>query len=295
MGSGPLDAWIGSRYPQVKAGVDCARRPGVAAATREGRDSEHVGPEALALTDSHGASWACADDEGTSSSSTVALLPARAEHGLLVAACPSVSARCVFLSTIEFTLATEAGTNALLPLRAGQHAFAAHFVRFARDPLPSWIFHGAGWEVRFSLGLVPGKRALVMRCDRRGDGRAIVEIRPLLAMRAVSATKREHGGTVNFVKMRREAVLVKPEPLLPALAFRFCGRFVGSPEWRHHDPEDLWTPGTFRAPVNPGVSMLVACGIESLPEEPLQLLWWRVRSGGVMTRPGIASVHPRAV
>lgn len=266
----------------------------MAAATREGRDSEHVGSEALALTDSHGASWACADDEGTSSSSTVALVPARPKHGLLVAACPSTSERCVFLSTIEFTLATAAGTIALLPLRAGQHALAAHFVRFARDPLPSWIFHGAGWEVRFSLGLVPRKHALVMRCDRRGDGRATMEIRPLLAMRAVSATKREHGGAVNFVKMRHEEVHVKPEPLLPALAFRFSGRFVGSPEWRHHDPEDLWTPGTFRASANPGAPTLVACGVETLPDEPLEALWQRAREGGVSTRPGITSIRPRA-
>jgi len=267
---------------------------GVAAATREGRDSERVASEALAASDAFKATWAIADDESTFSSSTVALVPARSEHGLLVAACPSIRERCVFVSTIELTLATEAGTIALLPLRAGRRTPAAHFVRFARDPVPSWIFQGAGWEARFSLGLVPGKRAFVMRCDWRGAGSATVELRPLLAMRAVSATKREHGGAVNFVKMRNKEVLVRPEPRLPALAFRFNGRFVGSPDWQHHDPEDLWTPGTFRASVESGAPMLVACGVDALPDEPLDALWQQARECGVLSGPGIASIRPRA-
>jgi len=211
-----------------------------------------------------------------------------------VAACPSLRERCVFVSTIELTLATEARTVALLPLRAGRHALAGHFVRFARDPVPSWIFQGAGWEARFSLGLVPGKRALVMCCDWRGAGSATVELRPLLAMRAVSATKREHGGAVNFVKMHNKEVLVRPEPRLPALAFRFSGRFVGSPDWQHHDPEDLWTPGTFRTSGESSAPMLVACGVDALPDEPLEALWQQTRECGVSTRPGIASIRPRS-
>jgi len=267
---------------------------GVAAATREGRDSEHMGSEALSLSDTVSATWAIAHDDGTSSSSTVALVPVRSEHGLLVAACPSIRERCVFVSTIELTLATDAETIALLPLRGGSHALETHLVRFARDPVPSWIFQGTAWEARFSLGLVPGKRALVMRCDWRGAGRATVELRPLLAMRAVSAMKHEHGGAVNFVKMRNKEVLVRPEPRLPALAFRFDGRFVGSPDWQHRDPEDLWTPGTFRASGESGAPTLVACGVDALPDEPLEALWQRARTGGVSVRPGVASIRPRA-
>jgi predicted glycogen debranching enzyme len=103
--------------------------------------------------------------------------------------------------------------------------------------------------------------------------------------------------------MRSGAVEIQPVPGLPRIAFRHPGVFVGSPDWwRRFEyledrtraaefQEDLWTPGTFELPLEPGVAQWWEAGVGTPPSEtPAELFaeseaFWLAQDPGELKSP----------
>jgi glycogen debranching enzyme len=170
-----------------------------------------------------------------------------------------------------------------------------HLERFDQDPLPRWTYRVAGGELTITLGLVRGENAVVLRYAFQGIPRAgghpqtpeplMLALRPLLAARDFHQLLREHGGMIQRVELRASEMRVQPRKDLPRLCFRYEGTFVGGPDWwrrfeylaeldRGLDfEEDLWTPGIFEVPIEPGVPRYLVAAVDKLPDgEPADLL-----------------------
>jgi predicted glycogen debranching enzyme len=87
----------------------------------------------------------------------------------------------------------------------------------------------------------------------------------------------EHGAMVQRITLRSGAVEIQPVSRLPPVVFGHSGVFVGSPDWwrrfeylddRERTPdfqEDLWTPGVFEIPLEPGVTQYLQVAVGALP------------------------------
>ncbi|GAC1541481.1 MAG: hypothetical protein NVS3B10_30800 [Polyangiales bacterium] len=246
-----------------------------------------------------GDDWKHTNEAGAYASSTRALVHTRGDHGLLVV--PGDAHQHVVLSRLELRAlpshARTTGRRTLADLLDGiglvaEAGLQPEPVRFVERPLPEWELAvpnaddpsgGDEGLLRMTLGLDATRAALVVRYSWEGDAPLHLQIRPLLAMRALHERGREHGAMCQVVEVRHGEARVRPRPDLPRVCFGHGGIFVGSPDWwraplgdhatqppQVRQPafaEDLWSPGAIEALLRPGAEVFVTCALGTLPEQ----------------------------
>ena len=236
------------------------------------------------------AEWLHTNGAGAYSMSTIALMHTRRHHGALVAALPPPLGRHVIVSHADLTLTVE---NDRKSYRLATHQFPdvaptpgyRNLLSFAQDPIPRWVFRTGNGTLERTLCLVRGENAVIMGYTWSGVGSARISLRPLMPLRPVDSLMHEHGGMEQLVALRPGAVELRPVERLPAIYFAHEGVFMGGPDWwRRFEyladrgehakfQEDMWTPGVFELPLEPGrTSYLVASVGKLLTRPPAELV-----------------------
>jgi glycogen debranching enzyme len=236
------------------------------------------------------AEWLHTNGAGAYSMSTIALMHTRRHHGALVAALPPPLGRHVIVSHADLTLTVE---NDRRSYRLATHQFPdvaptpgyRNLLSFAQDPIPRWVFRTGSGTLERTLCLVRGENAVIMGYTWSGVGSARISLRPLMPLRHVDSLMHEHGGMEQLVALRPGAVELRPLERLPSIYFAHEGMFVGGPDWwrrfeyladrgEHAEfQEDMWTPGVFELPLEPGrTSYLVASVGKLLARPPAELV-----------------------
>jgi predicted glycogen debranching enzyme len=236
------------------------------------------------------AEWLHTNGAGAYSMSTIALMHTRRYHGALVAALPPPLGRHVIVSHADLTLTLETERRSY---RLATHQFPdvaptpgyRNLLSFAQDPIPRWVFRTASGTLERTLCLVRGENAVIMGYTWSGVGTARISLRPLMPLRPVHSLMHEHGGMEQLVALRPGAVELRPVERLPAIYFAHDGMFMGGPDWwrrfeyladrGEYDEfqEDMWTPGVFELPLEPGrTSYLVASVGKLLDRPPAELV-----------------------
>ena len=213
--------------------------------------------------------WILADGLGGYASSTAIGLNTRRYHGLLIAARTPPVGRMALLSRLEETLVLgdrrhELGTNAY----AGGVVHPRGFERalsFELDPLPLLTFEIDGGRLSRAVARVHGEPGTAVVYLYEGTAPATLELRPLLAYRDHHTLQHENTAVRSQTERVGDDIVVDPYEGCPPLHVRLAGA-----EWRD-DPcwyrsfeyarerergldftEDLWSPGTITAPLQPG-------------------------------------------
>jgi predicted glycogen debranching enzyme len=109
---------------------------------------------------------------------------------------------------------------------------------------------------------------------------ARISLRPLMPLRPVDSLMREHGGMEQLVALRPGQVELRPVEKLPAIYFAHDGVFMGAPDWwrrfeyladrgEHAEfQEDMWTPGVFELPLEPGRTSYLTVSVGKLLNRP---------------------------
>ena len=236
------------------------------------------------------AEWLHTNGAGAYSMSTIALMHTRRHHGALVAALPPPLGRHVIVSHADTTLTVE---NDRRSYRLATHQFPdvaptpgyRNLLSFAQDPIPRWVFRTGNGTLERTLCLVRGENAVIMGYTWSGVGSALISLRPLMPLRHVDSLMHEHGGMEQLVALRPGAVELRPVERLPAIYFAHEGVFMGGPDWwrrfeyladrgEHAEfQEDMWTPGVFELPLEPGrTSYLVVSVGKLLARPPAELV-----------------------
>jgi glycogen debranching enzyme len=236
------------------------------------------------------AEWLHTNGAGAYSMSTIALMHTRRHHGALVAALPPPLGRHVIVSHADLTLTIEGERRSY---RLATHQFPdvaptpgyRNLLSFAQDPIPRWVFRTASGTLERTLCLVRGENAVIMGYTWSGVGPARISLRPLMPLRPVDSLMHEHGGMEQLVALRPGAVELRPVERLPPIYFSHEGVFMGGPDWwrrfeyladrgEHAEfQEDMWTPGVFELPLEPGrTSYLVASVGKLLHRPPAELV-----------------------
>ena len=236
------------------------------------------------------AEWLHTNGAGAYSMSTIALMHTRRHHGALVAALPPPLGRHVIVSHADLTLTVEGERRSY---RLATHQFPdvaptpgyRNLLSFAQDPIPRWVFRTASGTLERTLCLVRGENAVIMGYTWSGVGTARISLRPLMPLRPVDSLMHEHGGMEQLVALRPGAVELRPVERLPSIYFAHDGVFMGGPDWwrrfeyladrgEHAEfQEDMWTPGVFELPLEPGrTSYLVASVGKLLDRPPAELV-----------------------
>lgn len=234
--------------------------------------------------------WLHTNGAGAYSMSTIALMHTRRHHGALVAALPPPLGRHVIVSHADLTLTVEGERRSY---RLATHQFPdvaptpgyRNLLSFAQDPIPRWVFRTGSGTLERTLCLVRGENAVVMGYTWSGIGAARISLRPLMPLRPVDSLMHEHGGMEQLVALRPGAVELRPVERLPPIYFSHEGMFMGGPDWwrrfeyladrgEHTEfQEDMWTPGVFELPLEPGrTSYLVVSVGKLLARPPAELV-----------------------
>jgi predicted glycogen debranching enzyme len=234
--------------------------------------------------------WLHTNGAGAYSMSTIAMMHTRRHHGALVAALPPPLGRHVIVSHADLTLTLEAEKR---QYRLATHQFPEvaptpgyrNLLSFAQDPIPRWVFRTASGTLERTLCLVRGENAVIMGYTWSGIGMARISLRPLMPLRPVDSLMREHGGMEQLVALRPGTVELRPVERLPPIYFAHEGVFMGAPDWwRRFEyladrgehaafQEDMWTPGVFELPLEPGrTSYLIASVGRRLERPPAELV-----------------------
>ncbi len=212
--------------------------------------------------------WLVANGLGGYASGTLAGVPTRRYHGLLVAAMPAPVGRTFMLGQIEEVLRLSDGTIVRLggEQKVGQPAYvpgAGHLREFRLEwGLPVWTYEVAGFrlEKRVFLGHLQNTVHVVYRLIL-GDGGLRLELHPTVHFRPHDApVSTPLGGPYTLVAVEHRYELCSPWPNLPSLRLSPQGRnptFTVAPrkiEEVYYDVEarrgyesvgDLWCPGFF--------------------------------------------------
>jgi glycogen debranching enzyme len=231
------------------------------------------------------AEWLHTNGAGAYSMSTIALMHTRRHHGALVAALPPPLGRHVIVSHADLTLAVEGERRSY---RLATHQFPdvaptpgyRNLLSFAQDPIPRWVFRTGSGTLERTLCLVRGENAVVMGYTWTGSGMARISLRPLMPLRPVDSLMHEHGGMEQLVALRPGAVELRPVDRLPPIFFSHEGMFMGGPDWwrrfeyladrgEHAEfQEDMWTPGVFELPLEPGKTSYLVASVGKLLDRP---------------------------
>jgi predicted glycogen debranching enzyme len=231
------------------------------------------------------AEWLHTNGAGAYSMSTIAMMHTRRHHGALVAALPAPLGRHVIVSHADLTLIVE---NERRQYRLATHQFPdvaptpgyRNLLTFAQDPIPRWVFRAGSGTLERTLCLVRGENAVIMGYTWSGAGSARISLRPLMPLRPVDALMREHGAMEQLVALRPGAVELRPIERLPPIFFQHEGVFMGGPDWwRRFEyladrgehatfQEDMWTPGVFELPLEPGKTSYLVTSVGRMLDRP---------------------------
>jgi predicted glycogen debranching enzyme len=231
------------------------------------------------------AEWLHTNGAGAYSMSTIAMMHTRRHHGALVAALPAPLGRHVIVSHADLTLTLESERRSY---RLATHQFPdvaptpgyRNLLSFAQDPIPRWLFRTGSGTLERTLCLVRGENAMIMGYTWSGVGAARISLRPLMPLRPVDSLMHEHGGMEQLVALRPGAVELRPLERLPSIYFAHDGMFMGGPDWwrrfeylaergEHAEfQEDMWTPGVFELPLEPGRTSYLVTSVGKLLNRP---------------------------
>jgi predicted glycogen debranching enzyme len=249
------------------------RRPLQLPGDREGRTAALLGRE-----------WLVTNGLGGYASNTLANVPTRRYHGMLISALPNPHGRMVMLTDVServrladgtaMSLTGEDHTERGLTLPAVERISAFEL----EDGLPVWRF-AAGDAVLERRVCMPYHQNTVHIHYRllEGEGRVRLNLRPALNYRAVeepvSAALREPY-TMSVLNDRLE---IRADAFLPPLRLQLAGRsgaFTIEPSqlterlYRveahrgYEDTGDLWSPGYFRIDLEPGAEVTLIASTE---------------------------------
>jgi len=280
------------------------------------RDGPFPRVETMGDLERASAEWLHTNGAGAYSMSTVALMHTRRTHGVLIAAFDPPLDRYVVLSHADVEVESEGRHYRLWTHQFPDVAPTPGYRllrRFVQDPIPTWLYQVGDAELEVRLSLVRGHNALVLGHAWRAKSPARLVVRPLMPFRPIRSLMREHGAMMQNVHLRPQEVEIRPLAHLPPLVFRHeQGVFVGSPDWwrrfeypedqrsGHDYLEDMWTPGTFELPLEPGRTTFLTAGVGSLPEgtpEELQaatVALERQRDPGPSRPPAVRALHVAA-
>lgn len=226
--------------------------------------------------------WLCTNGAGAYASSTVSLMHTRRYHGLLVAALQPPRHRHVMLAQMDMVLHVPGDTPKALSVHQfpGFDPFSTPLLlsTYDQDPLPRWVYRISSGELTVQLAMVRGQNATVLSYEWQGTAGAMLELRPLLALRGFHELRQANGAMIQKVEVRQREVRIQPDRSLPELRFSHEGVFVGSPDWWHRFEylaerdrglpfqEDLWTPGRFEIELG-AVPSYVLVSVGELPSE----------------------------
>ncbi|HEY6080286.1 MAG TPA: amylo-alpha-1,6-glucosidase [Polyangiaceae bacterium] len=231
------------------------------------------------------AEWLHTNGAGAYAMSTIALMHTRRHHGALVADLPPPLGRHVIVSHADLTLTVEIERRSY---RLATHQFPdvaptpgyRNLLSFAQDPIPRWVFRCGSGMLERTLCLVRGENAVIMGYTWSGAGSARISLRPLMPLRPVDSLMHEHGGMEQLVALRPGAVELRPVERLPPVFFAHDGVFMGGPDWwrrfeyladrgEHAQfQEDMWTPGVFELPLEPGRTAYLIASVGKLLDRP---------------------------
>jgi predicted glycogen debranching enzyme len=231
------------------------------------------------------AEWLHTNGAGAYSMSTIALMHTHRHHGTLVAALPPPLGRHVIVSHADSTLTLESERRSY---RLATHQFPdvaptpgyRNLLSFSQDPIPRWVFRTGSGTLERTLCLVRGENAVIMGYTWSGVGAARISLRPLMPLRPVASLMHEHGGMEQLVALRPGAVELRPLERLPPIYFSHEGMFMGGPDWwrrfeylsdrgEHAEfQEDMWTPGVFELPLEPGRTSYLVTSVGKLLTRP---------------------------
>jgi predicted glycogen debranching enzyme len=254
-------------------------------AWRGSRDGAWPSVEVNGTLEKAEAEWLHTNGAGAYSMSTIALMHTRRHHGVLVAALPPPLGRHVIVSHADSTLHVESERRSY---RLATHQFPdvaptpgyRNLLTFAQDPIPRWVFRTGSGTLERTLCLARGENAMVMGYTWTGLGPARISLRPLMPLRPVDSLMHEHGGMEQLVALRPGAVELRPVERLPSIYFQHDGMFMGSPDWwrrfeyladrgEHTEfQEDIWTPGVFELPLEPGKTSYLVTSVGKLMTRP---------------------------
>lgn len=256
------------------------------------------------------AEWLHTNGAGAYSMSTIAMMHTRRHHGALVAALPPPLGRHVIVSHADLTLTLESDRRTY---RLATHQFPEvaptpgyrNLLTFSQDPIPRWVFRTGSGTLERILCLVRGENAVVMGYTWTGSGAARISLRPLMPLRPVDSLMREHGGMEQLVALRPGAVELRPVERLPPIYFSHEGMFMGGPDWwrrfeyladrgEHAEfQEDMWTPGVFELPLEPGKTSYIVVSVgKLLARQPAEMV---MEACEAISREALGDGRPPAV
>jgi predicted glycogen debranching enzyme len=255
--------------------------------------------------------WLVTNGLGGYASGTVAGLPTRRYHGVLVASLPNPHGRMVMLTELRESLVLPDGSVHDL---AGEH-FAGEEPRFPGVELLDGFELEAGlpvWRYRIrdhvleKRVLLPHRQNTVHVCYRLLEGGGPVRLRLLPAVNFREQEKPVSTPLAQRYTLRavEDRIEIEADPLLPQLRMRVEGgrtefrlrsgqieeRLYGEEERRGYDAcGDLWTPGCFDVELGDGASTTFVASTEdwatvlALPPEAARAAE-RERRAGLLAR-----------
>jgi len=235
------------------------------------------------------AEWLEADGLGGFASGTASGLRTRRYHALLNHAATPPTGRRVLVNALEAWLDTPAGSFAL-----SSHAYlpdaihpdgVKHLARFTHEPWPTWTYRlPDGSEVAHELFVPHGTAAVVAswRLTRRGEGGAVLRMRPLLSGRDQHALHHENPAFRFEPTPHGECLRFEPYPGFVTV-IRANGAYAHEPLWfrgfRYDEErargfphaEDLASPGTFHFDLAAGEALWLAAASEAPRASAVQL------------------------
>lgn len=238
--------------------------------------------------------WLETDGRGGYAASTVAMRPARRQHGLLVAPAPGTTTRHVFLARVEEIARPAAGNGGALPLSCAGYAGVlsprgdAALLSFEMAPWPRATYAREGMCVQREVCCVRGRHTVLVRYALSdGADPVVLELRPLLACREADALTFANDRADVSVDLRPRGFSARPYPELPAVWFCFAGgndlEIVAEPFWYrgveypidlergYGGHEDHLSPALVRIGLRPEDPVVMAVSLEGPPADPAMM------------------------
>jgi len=218
--------------------------------------------------------WLVTNHLGGFASGTVAGMPTRRYHALLVAA-PAPEARCVLLAQVLETVTQKGSSWSLGALRFPDvyHPQGFRYLhRFQPYPYPTWIYAAAGWLLEKSLAMLPYKNVTVVHYRLLdAPGPLLLTLQPFVAMRHYHHVQQEKAGLYRQTAKSGWQVIQGP-PGLPELYLASEAIYQKEETWWRRityrqeaergleDEEDWFAPGFYNIELHPGDSVRLVAG-----------------------------------
>ena len=234
--------------------------------------------------------WLVTNGLGGYASGTLAGIPTRRFHGLLIAALPAPLGRWLLFNHLLESLRVdgdEVPLSTVEQLHRLRESLRFHTLKEFRLELglPVWLYEHAGCCVEKRLFTAFEQNTVFISYELvRGSG-AILDLRPALCFRPHEGRLEVAVGRPYHVSVAEDRVEIHLDEALPRLRLKACGGdaefvmedaryedvFYSVESRRGYDSHgSLWSPGLYRARLEPGGKVVLAASAE--PWEALQAL-----------------------